>query len=59
MRDLGAELEAPVLVVLEGGYDLGALSASVAATLEALGGSDPPREAPRDAAGPHLARAAR
>ena len=58
MRDLGAELEAPVMVVLEGGYDLGALSASVAATLEALGDDAAPREAPRDAAGAHLARAA-
>ncbi|MGI8461217.1 MAG: histone deacetylase family protein [Solirubrobacterales bacterium] len=58
MRDLGAELEAPLLVVLEGGYDLGALSASVAATLEALGGDRVAREAPREAAAPHLARAA-
>jgi len=57
MRDLAAELEVPVLVVLEGGYDLGALSASVAATLEALAGGRAPREAPREAAGPHLARA--
>jgi acetoin utilization deacetylase AcuC-like enzyme len=39
MRDLGAELGAPVLVCLEGGYDLGALAASVVATLSALGGS--------------------
>ncbi len=57
MRDLAAELEVPVLVVLEGGYDLGALSASVAATLETLGGDRSAREAPREAAGPHLARA--
>ncbi len=40
MRDLGAELGAPVLVCLEGGYDLGALAASVVATLSALGGSE-------------------
>ena len=33
MRDLAAELGAPVLVCLEGGYDLGALAASVVATL--------------------------
>jgi len=39
MRDLGAELGAPVLVCLEGGYDLGALATSVVATLSALGGS--------------------
>ena len=56
MRELGAELEAPILVCLEGGYDLGALSASVAATLEALAGTDPPRETPREAAEPHLAK---
>jgi acetoin utilization deacetylase AcuC-like enzyme len=40
MRDVGAELGAPVLVCLEGGYDLGALAASVAATISALGGSE-------------------
>jgi acetoin utilization deacetylase AcuC-like enzyme len=38
VRDLGAELSAPVGVVLEGGYALGALARSVAATIEALGG---------------------
>ena len=57
MRDLAAELEAPVLVVLEGGYDLGALSASVAATLEALGDDRAAREAPAEAAGSHIFRA--
>jgi acetoin utilization deacetylase AcuC-like enzyme len=36
MRALGDELGAPVGCVLEGGYDLGALSRSVAATLEGL-----------------------
>jgi acetoin utilization deacetylase AcuC-like enzyme len=36
MRRLGEELEAPVGVVLEGGYELGALARSVAATLQAL-----------------------
>ena len=36
MRDLGAELGAPVLVCLEGGYSVGALAASVVATIEAL-----------------------
>jgi acetoin utilization deacetylase AcuC-like enzyme len=41
MRDLGAELGAPVLVCLEGGYDLGALSRSVLETVLALGGSEP------------------
>ena len=58
MRDLAGELESPVLVVLEGGYDLGALSASVAATLEALAGESAPREAPAEAAGAHIMRAA-
>jgi len=37
VRRLGEELQAPVGVVLEGGYELGALARSVAATLEALG----------------------
>ena len=36
MRELAAELETPLLVCLEGGYALGALSRSVVATLEAL-----------------------
>ena len=57
MRDLAAELEAPVLVCLEGGYDLGALAASVAATLEALGDDRAAREAPAEAAGSHIFRA--
>ena len=35
MRALGTELEAPLGFVLEGGYDLRALAASVAATMEA------------------------
>jgi acetoin utilization deacetylase AcuC-like enzyme len=42
MRDLGAELEAPLLVCLEGGYELGALSRSTLATVRALGDSAPP-----------------
>ena len=58
MRDLAREVEAPLLACLEGGYDLGALSASVAATLTALGGEESPRVAPPEAAGSHLARAA-
>lgn len=41
VRDLGRELGAPVGVVLEGGYALGALARSTAATLEALGGDGP------------------
>jgi acetoin utilization deacetylase AcuC-like enzyme len=42
MRRLGDDLGAPVGAVLEGGYDLGALARSCAATLEALrDGGDP------------------
>jgi acetoin utilization deacetylase AcuC-like enzyme len=37
VRWLGEELEVPVGFVLEGGYELGALARSVAATLRALG----------------------
>jgi acetoin utilization deacetylase AcuC-like enzyme len=37
VRMLAAELEVPILVCLEGGYDSGALAASVLATVEALG----------------------
>ena len=36
MRRLAADLDVPLGVVLEGGYHLGALAASVAATLEAI-----------------------
>jgi acetoin utilization deacetylase AcuC-like enzyme len=58
MRDLAAELEAPVLVCLEGGYDLDALAASVVATLRALTGSGAPREAPAGPAQPYVERLA-
>jgi acetoin utilization deacetylase AcuC-like enzyme len=37
VRDAAAELRAPVVVCLEGGYDPAALAASVVATLEELG----------------------
>ena len=47
-----AELDAPVLVCLEGGYDPDALAASVVATLRALQGSDAPRVAPAGPADP-------
>jgi acetoin utilization deacetylase AcuC-like enzyme len=46
VRDLAEELDAPLLVCLEGGYALGALSRSVVATLEALTSERAPREAP-------------
>ncbi|HVP01510.1 MAG TPA: histone deacetylase [Solirubrobacteraceae bacterium] len=55
VRALAADLDIPLGVVLEGGYDLGALSRSLAATLEAVG-SEAVRPAP---AAPHpLASAA-
>jgi acetoin utilization deacetylase AcuC-like enzyme len=40
MRTLAAELDVPILVCLEGGYDVDALAASVLATVEALGSED-------------------
>jgi acetoin utilization deacetylase AcuC-like enzyme len=40
LRGVGDEIGAPVGAVLEGGYSLRALAASVAATLEALGAAD-------------------
>jgi acetoin utilization deacetylase AcuC-like enzyme len=46
VRDLGLELEAPVLVCLEGGYELDALASSVLATVRAFGDTLPPPEAP-------------
>jgi acetoin utilization deacetylase AcuC-like enzyme len=49
VRELAAELGVPVGVVLEGGYDLEALSESVVATLGSLAdGNEPPREVERD-----------
>jgi acetoin utilization deacetylase AcuC-like enzyme len=56
IRDLGAELGAPVLVCLEGGYALEALAASVSATLAAFTGSAPPRAAPPEAAAAQRSR---
>jgi acetoin utilization deacetylase AcuC-like enzyme len=58
MRDLGAELRAPVLVLLEGGYSVAALARSVVATVEALGGGSPAREAPAGFAAPYRERLA-
>jgi acetoin utilization deacetylase AcuC-like enzyme len=50
VRALAAGLGVPVGVVLEGGYDLAALSESVVATLGSLtNGSEPPRDMERDA----------
>jgi acetoin utilization deacetylase AcuC-like enzyme len=56
VRDFAAELGAPVLVCLEGGYDPDALAASVLATIEAIGGDREPRLAPTEPAKAHLAR---
>jgi acetoin utilization deacetylase AcuC-like enzyme len=59
MRDLAAELGAPVLICLEGGYAPRALSASVVATLGALDDDTEPRAAPAEPAAPHLERVRR
>jgi acetoin utilization deacetylase AcuC-like enzyme len=48
MRALGTELGVPVGVVLEGGYALGALARSVAATVEALGSDQEPPDPDTD-----------
>jgi acetoin utilization deacetylase AcuC-like enzyme len=42
VRRLAAELDVPLGLVLEGGYDLGALARSVAATLEVVGSAEVP-----------------
>jgi acetoin utilization deacetylase AcuC-like enzyme len=47
VRALGEELGAPVGALLEGGYDLEALAASVAATMEALARGGEPRSVER------------
>jgi acetoin utilization deacetylase AcuC-like enzyme len=59
MRALAAELDVPVLICLEGGYSLGALSRSVVATLEAFMDGREARSAPREPAAPYRERAAR
>jgi acetoin utilization deacetylase AcuC-like enzyme len=56
VRVLAAELEVPVLVCLEGGYDLDALAESVTATISALADSREPRAAPREPAERYLDR---
>ncbi|HSJ18435.1 MAG TPA: histone deacetylase [Solirubrobacterales bacterium] len=55
-RDVAAELDAPVLVCLEGGYELDALAASVVATIGALADSYQPRAAPPEPAERYLDR---
>jgi acetoin utilization deacetylase AcuC-like enzyme len=54
-RVLGERVGAPVGCVLEGGYDLGALASSVAATMEGLSDGGEPQSVP---AGPLVDRAA-
>jgi acetoin utilization deacetylase AcuC-like enzyme len=56
MRELAQELGVPVIVCLEGGYAVGALAASVAATIEGLQGKVPAAETLADFAEPHRAR---
>jgi acetoin utilization deacetylase AcuC-like enzyme len=48
MRALSQELGVPLGAVLEGGYDLGALADSVAATLEAFAAGSHPADAPAE-----------
>ena len=48
VRALADELDVPVGAVLEGGYDLGALAGSVAATMEGLADGDEPPAVARD-----------
>jgi acetoin utilization deacetylase AcuC-like enzyme len=59
MRDLARELEAPVLVCLEGGYALGALAASVSATVQGFEGETGAPQAPLEPAEPYRRRLAR
>jgi len=56
MRELAAELGAPILICLEGGYALGALAASVVSTLGALSNGEPPPAASEEPARPHRER---
>jgi acetoin utilization deacetylase AcuC-like enzyme len=57
-RELGAELGAPLVACLEGGYNVTALADSVLATIEGLGGAEAPRAAPAAPVEPYLARLA-
>jgi acetoin utilization deacetylase AcuC-like enzyme len=59
MNEVAGELDVGLLICLEGGYALGALSRSVVATLDALTSERPAREAPAEPAAPHRERLAR
>jgi acetoin utilization deacetylase AcuC-like enzyme len=56
MRTLAEEIDVPVLVCLEGGYDPPALAASVVATVEALGSDAEAPDAPREPAAAFVER---
>jgi len=56
IRGVAAELSAPILVCLEGGYHPHALAASVVATIETLGSDRTARAAPAAPAAPYLER---
>jgi acetoin utilization deacetylase AcuC-like enzyme len=56
MRALAGDLDVPILVCLEGGYDTGALADSVLATVQALESDREAPEAPRDLAAPYAER---
>jgi acetoin utilization deacetylase AcuC-like enzyme len=59
IRAVAAELGAPLLICLEGGYHPHALAASVVATIEALGPDREARAAPAAPAAPYLERVRR
>ena len=50
VRDLGRELDSPLLICLEGGYNPDALAASVVATVRAMGEDEAPDPAPPEPA---------
>src|SRR5262249_37834172 len=59
IRELGAELGAPILVCLEGGYARDALARSVVATLDSLGGAITAEPAPEGPAAEYRERLVR
>jgi acetoin utilization deacetylase AcuC-like enzyme len=59
LASVAAELDAPVLVCLEGGYAPDALAHSVLATMDGLAAETPPEQVDPELAEPHRARVAR
>jgi len=59
IRRLGEELKAPILVCLEGGYELTALAESVVATLDGLGSHTDPGRTDPELVARHVDRARR